>query len=318
MKIKSLLLLLFCILSPLQLMASYPQILAWKKAPLLAFDNKKQVKLKMNEALKFPFAVLTKEKDQLSLRVNTFDELVLYPKSQLQVMSFADDSGSVSDLYFLGGQLRYTAKQRNQQKTAQPASSDSTSLVEQLVIKTPFFDLKTLSEADFIVVLDMKEPSVEVKVLAGQLPLEFFAYEKKLTLQAGQSVKFVGEFADNKLGIQYDYLLNNRKVPRGKLQDVKSFSVEDFLKSEKQAIEHEKQIFRDRAEKEKERLRKIKEYEDSFLCKKPFGQKNQCYWKLDGQACSRYRCDINANWEDKTPRPLQDCKRKLEVGSCDY
>ncbi len=289
---------------------AFPQLNDFRNSPILVFDNKKQAVLKKNLYFKSPFAVVTANKDQLSIKINTFDLVTVFEKSKIQVIDFLDETGFVSDLYILDGQIRYTVTHRG-------VGSGPI-----LRLKTPFFDLPLASLSDFIISLDMKAPSVEIKVISGALPVEFFAYEKKLTLKEGESIKFVGVLADDDVSkIKYDYLLNNKKTPKGKLLEVEKFDISGFLdlqkKEEMSAANKKKAALALIAEKK----RKQKAFEDSFLCKKPFGNQDQCVWWLETGKCYRKRCNASGKWGDQTERPISSlivCKIEPLVADCDY
>jgi hypothetical protein len=307
--VKSFITILVVFLSTFELCA-FPQLSEFRNSPILVFDNKKQAVLKKNLFLKSPFAVVTADSDQLSIKINTFDLLTVYEKSKIQVIEFLDETGFVSDLYLLDGQIRYTVTHRG-------VGSGPI-----LRLKTPFFDLPLASLSDFIVSLDMKVPSVEIKIISGALPVEFFAYEKKLTLKEGESIKFVGALADDDVSkIKYDYLLSNKKTPKGKLLEVEKFDISGFLelqkKEEVSAANKKKAALALIAEKK----RKQKAFEDSFLCKKPFGNLNQCVWWLETGKCYRKRCNASGRWGDLTERPISSlivCKLEPLVADCDY
>ncbi|MBY0553579.1 hypothetical protein K2P97_03565 [bacterium] len=288
---------------------SYPQVAIVKNSPIVVFDNKKQAVLKKDLFLKSPFAVVTASRDQLEFKINIVDKVLVYEKSKVQILDFVDETGYVSDLFILDGQIRFTATHRSVDKAKE----------QPIHLRTPFFDLKIKEVSDFIVNLNMKDPSVEIKMISGALPVEFFAYEKQLTLRAGESVKFVGESDDDKVGIKYDFLLNKKKAPRGAIREVQKFDVSSFIEAEKKANQSEINKKKSARAKEEEKKRKQKEYEDSFLCKKPFGNKDQCVWWVESGKCFRKRCNVSGQWGDQTERPMSTlCKNDHNVAECDY
>lgn len=289
---------------------AFPQIAGFKNSPIVVFENKKRAEIKKDLFLKSPFVVVTETKDQFTFNINNLDKVVVYPDSKVQVLEFADEVGTVPELYLLSGQIRYSCDHRS----AGQSSSDS-----NVVLRTPFFDLKTNFTADILIDLNMNEPSVEVKVISGAILLEFFAFEDVVKLGAGQKIKFKGFLTEDRQGIQYDFLLNRRKVPKGELGKVQKFDQSSFVEAEKKVIADEAQKIKMKKLAEEERKRKQKEYEDSFLCKKPFGQKDQCAWWLENGKCYRKRCNVNAHWGDDIERPVTDkCKADFTVGECDY
>jgi hypothetical protein len=301
---------LLCLLVSFEALA-FPRVNDWQNKPVVVFENKKEAVLKKEMLLKWPFAVVTSANDKLSLRLNSVDDVFVYPETKLQILDLTEDAGFVDDLYLIDGSIRYTAGFRGVDKKA-----------EVITLHTAFFALKVAQTSDFVITLDMKVPSVQIKVIKGALPVEFFAYEKKLNLKAGESATFKGELADDKASIRYDFLLNERKAPRGKLLETEKFDPAGFLESEKKANEQMAQAKKAaKARLEAARL-KQKAYEDSFLCKKPFGHLNQCNWAFEANKCYRKRCNANGQWGDVTERPMDGlgtvCKKEVFVGECDY
>jgi len=285
----------------------FPEIVGWQNSPLVVFDNKAQAVLSKKGLLKRPFALVTASRDELELAVNHFDRLTVYEKSKLQVMDFANDGEIISDLYLLNGKIRYTKNFRGKDNGF------------DITVKSAFFDLKVSKPVDFFIELNMNEAWVELKVIKGSLPLEFFAYEKKITLLEGQKVRFQGERSADKTGIQYDFLLGGRKVPKGQLADADDFDTAAYLKADEAARQKEIQRKKESEAKRLEKIRKQKEYEDSFLCKKPFANKDQCAWWLEDKKCFRKRCNASGAWGDIIERPANaNCKLQPVVAPCDY
>ena len=287
---------------------AYPSIVSWQNRPVVALENKRQAELVPNGLLKSPFAVVTGAHSEITLKLNGFDRLLVYEKSKAQILEINNEGLYVPEFYLIDGRLRVTTEFRGVDKSAL-----------NMTLKTPFLDLNLDSEADFFIELNMKEAWIELKILKGSLPLEFFAYEKKVTLVEGQSVRFQGELSDDKKSIKYDYLLNNRKAPRGLLQDAKSFDREKVLKEDEKARQCEINRKKDIEKKKMDKIRQLKTYEDSFLCKKPFGQKDQCAWWIEKGKCYRKRCNVSGHWGDVIERPVTPrCQPHFIVSACDY
>lgn len=288
--------------------ASYPQINSWKGKPTIAFENKSAAPLQKNYVIKSNFFVVTANADEVSLQMTTQSTLTVFEKSKVQVPEVFAPAIATYEIFLLDGEIRVQQK------------GDS---VDQKLnqIRNVFFDLTQSKNADAIIILDMKEPSVEVQMVSGEWNLEFFDYEKKLTLKAGEKVKFLGLLAADGNGIKYDYLLGGRKVPQGKLGPVEKFEISQFHAKEKaneKRIQDQKNALKKIAA---EKIRKKKAYEDSFLCKNPFGQKNQCAWWTESAKCYRKRCNVSGQWGDVTERPLtleSKCTPNFSVAECDY
>ncbi len=286
----------------------FPQAVRWVNTPIVVFDNKKQAVLTPNLWLKSPFAVVTASHDQFEFKLNDLDSIVVYPNSKVQIVDFLNETGFVSDFYILGGEIRFASTYRSLSKNE-----------AFVTVKTPFFELPTAGVYDIVIKLDMNEPSVEVKVISGVLPLRFFAFEKTPNLKAGERVKFTGVIADEGGGIKYDYLLNNRKIPKGTLSAVTKFDPAEFFKADKKFVESEKDKKLAIKRKKEEAIKKQKAYEATFLCQKPFAQKDQCAWWLDAGKCYRKRCNVSGQWGDLIERPVTElCKKEFSVAVCDY
>ena len=287
---------------------AFPEIISWKNYPTVVYENRKSAELKKNSSLKLPFAVSTSKNDRFEFKINSFDRVLVYPDSKLQILEFANDGDFVPEMFFLSGKIRFNSSFRSLNKSE-----------NSVTLKTPFFELKLIEPADFVVELDMQKAFVEIKVIKGAWPLEFFAYETKVVLVAGKSVKFQGELNVERNGLKYDYLLNKRKVPKGTLSAVKDFDQSLFLQQENEANLKEIQVKKAAEKQVIEKKQRLKAYENSFLCKKPFGQKDQCAWKLEQDKCYRTRCNVNGSWGDLTERPLgKNCKAEYFVAECDY
>lgn len=287
---------------------AFPQVAGWVNSPIIVFDNKSQAVLAKDLRLKSPFAVVTATHDQLEFKINTLDSITVYPKSKIQVLDFANETGFVADLYLLGGEIRFQSVHRSLAKNE-----------SSVVLKTPFFELPTTGVYDFLVKLDMQVPSVEIKVITGVVPVEFFAFEKKLNLKPGERVVFKGELLETGGGIKFDYLLNSRKAPRGNLSEVMKFDTGAFLKAGKNFVEKEAEKKKSVQKKKQAAIKKQKAYEAAFLCQKPFAQLNQCAWWLETGKCFRKRCNASGGWGDLIERPVTEmCKQEFTVANCDY
>lgn len=287
---------------------AFPQVTGWVNTPIVVFDNKNQAILTKDLWLKSPFAVVTASHDQLEFRINTLDSITVYPRSKIQILEFLNETGFVSEFYLLGGEIRFQSMHRSLNKNE-----------GFVTLKTPFFELPTAGVYDFIVKLDMQVPSIEFKVITGVVPLEFFAYEKKLNLKAGDRVVFKGELLEGGGGIKFDYLLSSRKVPKGALSEVMKFDPSAFLKAGNNFVINEAEKKKSLKKKKQAAANKQKAYEATFLCKKPFAQLNQCAWWVEAGKCFRKRCNASGGWGDLIERPVTElCKQEFTVANCDY
>lgn len=287
---------------------SYPHILNWRNSPMVVFEGDKNADLKKNQELKSPFFALTTRVDEISLGLNAGNEIELFKNTKIQVYEVFEDPQQEHILFLFDGTIRLKNFKGDLKHDAKPNR-----------IRTPFFDLLQPTEADVIIQLNMKEPSVEIRMVKGTWNLEFFSYERTVQLKAGQQVKFTGVLGSESDQIKYDFLLEDKKIPKGQLGEVGRFDLAKF--NEEKKIADADIIKKEKAEKKKAQqvILKKKKYEASFLCKNPFGQLNQCAWKLEKEKCFRQRCNAGGKWGDKTERPVTSaCTSNFMIGSCDY
>lgn len=288
---------------------AYPKILSWRNEPLLVFEGDKHAVLKKDQELKSPFFALTSRVDEVALSLNSGSSVEISKNSKLQVFEVFEDIDQEHILFLFEGMVRIKNDKKTEVKKAPKANR----------IRSPFFDLEQPLDADVIIFQDMKEPSVEIQMVRGQWDIEFFSYEKKVHLKAGQKVKFVGQLADEADQIKYDFLLEDKKIPKGQLGQVEKFDIARFIEEKK--IADADIIKKEKLEKKKiqDAVLKKKIKEASFLCKSPFGNLNQCAWKLEKEKCFRQRCNASGRWGDLTERPVTEaCTSDFLVGSCDY
>ena len=287
--------------------SAYPRLLEWKNNPLIVFEGDKNVVLKKNQELKSPFFAITSRLDELRLELNVSNELALSKNSKIQIYEVFEDIQQEHTIFLIDGTVRI----KNLKAHAKENKLNR--------LRTPFFDLTLPPQSDVIVQLNMKEPSVDIMFVKGAWDVEFFAYEKKLHLNAGQRVVFKGLLNAEGDQIRYDYLLDDKKIPKGELGSIQKFDVHKYEKEK--TLADVDLLKKEKLEKKKsqQEIKKKKDHHASFLCKDPYGQLNQCAWKIEKEKCYRTRCNVSGVWGDKTERPVTDiCTNDFLVGSCDY
>ena len=282
----------------------FPEITSWKKAPVIEFENKSVASISKNQKLKNAFFVTTGSEDEVTFKFSGGEIITVRPRTKIQVPQVSPDTGDISEFIILEGSVRYKA----------PAVIDKRS---KLRLKSAFFDLKIPSDIDAMFSLNMNLPTAKIQIIQGEFKAEFLDFEKKQILRAGEGVVFEGEKVNDQ--VKYDYLLNGRKSPHGVLGAVEKFdytSLVDQAKSKEQAELAEIDKIRKEAAL---KLKKKTDYENSFLCKKPFGQQNECYWITKNNRCYRFRCNVQGRWGAETERPMSErCQPKPQIGLCDY
>ncbi len=288
---------------------AYPRILSWRNEPLLVFEGDKHAILKKDQELRSPFFTLTSRLDEVSLSLNAGSSIEISKNSKLQVFEVFEDPEQEHILYLFDGTIRLKNGKSSQMKNESKLNR----------IRTPFFDLKQPANAEVIIDQNMKEPSIEIRMIRGEWNIEFYSYERKVLLKAGQRIKFTGQLGDEADQIKYDYLLEDKKIPKGQLGDIEKFDLVQFEAQKK--IADADIIKKEKSEKKKiaDLIHKKKKQESAYLCKNPFGNLNQCAWRLQGAQCFRQRCNAAGAWGDRIERPVTTaCTNDFLVGTCDY
>ena len=278
----------------------FPEILSWKNSPHIELEQKKLAQITKNHPLKNPFLVTTGIHDEVLLQFSEGEKITVMPLSKISVPQVSPDTGRVSEIQILDGQIRFQS---------------GTLTKKRLRVKSVFFDLTIPVDTDVLITVDISQPLAKFQMIHGEMTVLFFDFEKTQEIKSGESVTFSGEREGD--GIKYDYLLNSRKSPHGILHALEKYDFSAFTekeKSERLALENQ---LKQKVKDEKSRLKKQKQYENSFLCHKPYGQKNQCHWEKRNETCIRSRCNVSGEWGDETERPLAYCNTTT-VQACDY
>ena len=296
---------------------TFPEVHSWKKNPHIKFENKATAILKKNGQLKNSFEVITGLEDELTLIISTGELITVLKNTKVTVPQISPDTGEISEIILQEGQVRYVSPEglsdKNNEKT------------KKTRFKSDFFDLTMPPGVDVLVTfnrsLPTSLPTVKFQVIKGEMTAEFLDFEKKQILQAGEEVVFTGIIEKNE--IKYDYLLDGRKSPHGVLSNVKKFDLAEYEQEKKRLEELEKNAAKKKQHEQNLKKKKKQAFENSFLCHKPYGHRDNCYWKKVESKCFRFRCNVNGKWGDSTERPVDEkCQDKpaalLFVQKCDY
>lgn len=302
--------LLFLTLSPES--KSYPQIQNYKKKPKIIFDGQKPQAIQKNEWLKSAFEIQTESQEEVQLQLTPHQKLTLFENSVLRVSEVDENSDTGEVLILKKGRVRLR--------------SEAVIKEDKLVrLKTDFFDLRPPANLDAFVAIDWSVPQVLIQVIRGEWPLAFFAYEKQITLKSGQQVIFTGVLNEEKSALVYDSLLKGQKIPKGKLGEIQPYDTQVFFSIEKKQAEQVEAARQRQIKLKEKQLQAQKALEAQYLCHEPFGQKDQCAWRLEQGRCYRQRCNVNGQWGDRAERPILDtawsrehCRTDFKVDECDY
>src|SRR3989344_1019187 len=82
----------FFSLSVLGLPTTFPEILEWKKSPIIELENQKMAVLKKNGQLKNAFVVVTANEDEVILKFSGGEVVTIMPRSKVQVPQVSPES----------------------------------------------------------------------------------------------------------------------------------------------------------------------------------------------------------------------------------
>lgn len=161
-----------------------------------------------------------------------------------------------------------------------------------LEFQVPSFFKFSILPGDFAVEFDPNTKQTTFEILSKSQTLQIDSDDRELTTSEGTKLSFQAEIVDG--DIAYDFLLNDRKIPK--------------LKMEKSKIE--KPIVMDlthwtnavkKAAAEKKKVSKKEVADNSkYICKTPKGILNSCFFVQEAQTCVRYICNLSGDWTQKT------------------
>lgn len=261
-------------------------------------------RLSAKQILKDKARIKTSKEASLRIKLSKTATLIVSELSEIEFPAILWQQGKVEKVILHDGQLRIICD----------ADCD-------LEFESKLFAKKIIT-GDFIFSYESTKPSIEVKVLDGEINFKGYENESEIALKSGQIGKFEGVFEDGE--VAYDTLLRGRKVAKGKLyplENIKPGFVEELLKQE--------QEIRQKAQKKKVVVKR----KASQICDKPYAELNQCVYRClnnkkgakecltsEGASCQRQRCNANGQWSDAVVLSGNEsrCSSKEVVGSCDY
>lgn len=190
-----------------------------------------------------------------------------------------------------------------------------------LDMKSDFFNWSLETQKDINIVIKYDRRTARIEFCNRDKPFEvaLFDHEKKITLNASESVLFQGKIEGEKLA--FDVLLNQRKIPKGHWQDIKKCSFSEISEQEKKLFQVEA-LELNKIKKNIQNIKNKKASDDSkFLCHDPYGQLNECLWRKTDQQCIRSRCNAQGEWSDSqtvSAEKSSRCTEKDAIAVCDY
>lgn len=293
-------------------MAGIPTIKGYVGRPLIHLaDGNAKVELATGKMIEQSFIVKTASKEQIKIELGKDFYVIVFPESNAKVEGFyiTKKDFKVRSVVFNSG--RFYIK-------------NGSSLEEDLTViyQSDFFVWKNSeknNQREFFIELN---PAIaQVRFCAGEqgIAASLFDHETVKNLKFQEGASFQGVLKNGEL--EFDQLLQNRKIPKGEWKDSFTCNFKQILKemNELEASEIARLKKAEQTRKTEEKKRKI-EY-DKSLCHEPNGQFNECLWKWENKTCIRYRCDGQGHWQDRQQLPknqLYHCETKPKVSKCDY
>lgn len=275
---------------------------------------KKKLNLKTLLVEKAEF--FTEKESYLTLELDPVRTLVIQENTHVKLPGISWDTGEVPFVILNKGEIRWKQSEDSNYK---------------IVISSALFEF-IAPKGDYYLKINPEAAYAEIRLVQGYFEFSALNGDEVASLQSRQKVSFQGVLENNE--IAYDVLLKGKKVPRGKLSAVESFSKaeEAYFNTEINKQKHLEQLEKQKKQADLENLKK-----QGFICLKPQGQLLNCYYKCKCSAplspdpmtansnasvsCVEYKCTASGEW--KMTRSIygnaarNQCEQvKGKVGSC--
>lgn len=292
--------------------AAVPKIQNFVGQPLIELvDGQNKIIPVKNKTIEQSFTVKTLSREQIKFELGKEFYLIVLPESNAKIEGYYSNPTDfkIKSLIFKSG--RFYLK-------------NGSNLVDDLSVtyQSDFFVWKNSeknNQREFFI--ELNPAQAQVRICAGEqgVAASIWDHETVKQLKYQEGATFQGVLKDGEL--EFDLLLEKRKVPKGEWKDSFTCDFKQILKET-----HELEILEAKRAKKAEQTRKIEakkrqaEY-DKSVCHSPNGQFNECLWKLENTSCVRYRCDGQGHWQDRQVLPKNQkyrCETKNNVAQCDY
>ncbi len=253
---------------------------------------------KADELFDRDFTLITGDHDFIKFKINDDYELSVFDNSKLDFVLIKDDPSSRKRAYVYRIQLhkgQVFFKRINSTQTQHVVPED-------VYFETDFFRWelvdKRRSNIEMMVSYTPSIPKVRFCNGASDYMVKLFDHEKEIELKKGRQVSFTGQIEAGQ--VAFDVLLQSKKVPKGRWSVVDDCDFKELEEKEtefrllQEKRRREFQEFQLQAQEQK-RLNDAK-----YLCHKPYGQFNDCYWRFEDKICVRYRCNAEGKWASRT------------------
>lgn len=296
----------------LNLLADIPVLKTFVGQPLIHLtDGNVKVELVKGKKIEQSFTVKTASNEQIKVSLGKDFDLIIFPESHAKIEGYyiTKQDYKVRSVTFENG--RFYIK-------------NGSNLMEDLnvIYQSDFFTWKNNEKNNQREFFVETNPALgQVRFCAGEngISVALFDHETVKILKHQQGAMFQGVLKDGEL--QFDQLLEGRKIPKGEWKENFTCDFEQILKEMNELEAKEQAKIQKVIQQKKVVLKKKKVEYDKSLCHNPNGQFNECLWKREDKACVRYRCDGQGHWRDRQQLPKShsyQCETKPKVKPCDY
>jgi hypothetical protein len=177
----------------------------------------------------------------------------------------------------------------------------------------------SVDPGDFMVEFDETTKNAIFTTFDAEQKIQVEEDDRINLLKKNHQISFTPEWSDGE--IVYDFLLNNRKIPKFQLRQEPVEMSHKLADSEWKAKEKPKSKNVVVEEVNKENLEKAitQNKENKNICTKPKGAYTNCYWIKKDKKCLRFYCNLNGEWSQKTEfRQAPDCPSTAKILPCEW
>ena len=177
-----------------------------------------------------------------------------------------------------------------------------------------------LLPGDLRIDFDDKKKIFKIQAFDGDQVAQIVDDERVHKILSGNYLQFEAQWNDGEM--EYDFLLNNRKVPRFNLSQGKSdrgllLKNEDWKKQI--SLKSQKASREDSGKDSK--FAKKNHSSAIVICKNPKASYGECFWRQEvkDQGCYRYFCNLNGEWAQGTNFGVnKDCPKQATLKPCEW
>lgn len=294
---------------------SYPSICGWSGKVEITSPSIPKNELKKKAIVRDNAEIKTPTNGSFCLDLSETDRLIVGPDSWVQLPGIEADTGMAKEVVLQKGELRLILEYRE----FPIARTMSSKIYRQKV-----------SQGDFVFKYNPLTGLGGVLSLEGDLQFQPLESEILMSVKAGESVDFQSEIKEGE--VQYDQLLQGKKVVRGTLQPKQVVKPNEIEKVRASFAAFDLSLLRKKAMAIIAQ-KKIVAKNPNAICFKPEAEFNQCGYVCEGVSkkakkcdvekpgiqCVRQRCDANGHWTERyvLPKNLSTCKAAPRVGPCE-